>query len=157
MYVRWILAVLHLLALGIGLGAVWWRGRALRALRGRGEMSGEGIRSVLSADTLWGIAALMWISTGLVRAFSSLEKGSQYYLNNGMFWIKMTLLVIILLLEVWPMATFIGWRVRLGKGGPVDTRRVNALAAVSTVQTVLVVGMVMAATAMARGLPVLGF
>ena len=30
MTIRWILAALHLLALGIGLGAVWSRGRLLR-------------------------------------------------------------------------------------------------------------------------------
>ena len=29
MTVRWLLAAVHLLALGVGLGAVWARGRAL--------------------------------------------------------------------------------------------------------------------------------
>jgi putative membrane protein len=152
MALRWILAALHLLALGIGLGAIGWRARALGGVVARREDGGVSLRNVLFSDTLWGIAALLWISTGLVRAFSDLEKGSNYYLNNGAFWIKMGLLVVILLLEIWPMATFIGWRVRLAQGGTVDTRRATMLAAISVIQAALVVGMIFAATAMARGI-----
>jgi len=152
MLIGWILAALHLLALGIGLGAIGWRARALHGVQDGSKSGADSLRNVLFSDTLWGIAALLWISTGLVRAFSSLEKGSSYYLNSSAFWIKMGLLVVILLLEVWPMATFIGWRVRFAKGETVDTRRVNTLAAISMVQSVLVIGMIFAATAMARGL-----
>jgi uncharacterized membrane protein len=103
MYIRWIVAALHLLALGIGLGAIWWRARSLRA-----TLDPEGLKRVLYADTLWGIAALLWIITGLARAFAGLEKGSGYYLSSSAFWIKMALLGIILLLEIRPMSTFIG-------------------------------------------------
>jgi hypothetical protein len=49
MTIRWLLAAAHLLALGIGLGAVWARGRALRGL-----LDASGVRRVLSADTWWG-------------------------------------------------------------------------------------------------------
>jgi len=152
MAIRWILAALHLLALGIGLGAIVWRARSLRSLPDGTSDGGGSLKNVLFSDTLWGIAALLWISTGLVRAFGGLEKGSSYYLNSTAFWIKMALLVVILLMEVWPMATFIGWRVRLGQGGTVDTSRANTLATISVVQSVLVVGMIFAATAMARGI-----
>lgn len=71
MTIRWLFAALHLLALGIGLGAVWTRGRALR-----GELNTAGLLRVLAADTWWGIAALVWVATGLVRAFAGLEKGA---------------------------------------------------------------------------------
>jgi putative membrane protein len=63
MTVRWFLAALHLLALGFGLGAVWARARGLR-----GELEETGLRRVFYADPWWGIAALLWIATGLVRA-----------------------------------------------------------------------------------------
>jgi putative membrane protein len=71
MAVRWLFAALHLLALGIGLGAVWARGRGLQ-----GELDEIGLRRVFYADIWWGIAALLWIATGLVRAFGGLEKGA---------------------------------------------------------------------------------
>ncbi|HEX5727629.1 MAG TPA: DUF2214 family protein [Longimicrobiaceae bacterium] len=147
MLIRWIFAALHLVALGIGLGAVWARARALR-----GPLDEAGLRRVFHADALWGLAALLWISTGVVRAFAGLEKGSAYYLQNSAFHLKMGLLLLILVLEIWPMSAFIGWRMRLGRGEPVDTRRAPAFARISVVQALLVVAMVFAATAMARGL-----
>jgi putative membrane protein len=148
LYTRWIIAALHLLALGIGLGAIWWRARALR-----GVLDEDGLRRVFYADNLWGIAALLWISTGLVRAFAGLEKGTDYYLANNVFWIKMGLLALVLLLEVWPASTWVRWRIRLARGQAIDIDpgRVNLFANISIIQAVLIVAMVFAATAMARG------
>ena len=147
MLIRWMLAALHLVALGVGLGAVWARRNALR-----GPLDAQGLRRVFYADTLWGIAAVVWIATGLLRAFGGWEKGTAYYLHNHAFLTKMALVALVLALEVWPMATLIRWRVRLAKGGEVDTSRAPTFALISTVQAVLVVLMVFAATAMARGL-----
>ncbi len=146
MTVRWLFAALHLLALGIGLGAVWARGRALR-----GELDVAGLRRVLAADTWWGIAALVWISTGLVRAFAGIEKGTAYYLSNQLFWTKMALLGLILVLELGPMIAFIRWRIQVAKGERPDTHLAARFARVSFLQAILVVSMVLAATAMARG------
>jgi putative membrane protein len=147
MLIRWIVAALHLLALGIGLGAVWARGRALRS-----TLDEPGLLRVFSTDTLWGVAALLWIATGLLRAFAGLEKGTTYYLQNNAFWIKMALLGVILLLEAWPMVTLMRWRILQARGQPFDTRSAQVLARISEVEAVLVVAMVFAATAMARGL-----
>ena len=147
MLIRWIVAALHLLALGIGLGAVWARGRALRS-----TLAEPDLLRVFYTDTLWGVAALLWIATGVLRAFAGLEKGTTYYLQNNAFWIKMALLGVILLLEAWPMVTLVRWRILRARGQPFDTRSAPALARISEVETVLVVAMVFAATAMARGL-----
>jgi putative membrane protein len=146
MLIRWVVAALHLLALGIGLGAVWARGRALRS-----TLDEAGLLRVFYTDTLWGIAALLWIATGLLRAFAGLEKGTNYYLQNNAFWIKMALLGVILLLEAWPMVTLVRWRILRARGQPFDTRSAQALARISTVEAALVIAMVFAATAMARG------
>ncbi|HUR95709.1 MAG TPA: DUF2214 family protein [Gemmatimonadales bacterium] len=143
---RWLFAAMHLLALGVGLGAVWARARALG-----GTLDPAGVRRVLSADTWWGVAAALWISTGLVRLFGGLEKGTGYYLTNHVFLAKMGMLAVILLLELGPMVTFVQWRRQSGGGGPVDTRRAGRFARTSYVQAVLVILMVLAATAMARG------
>ena len=55
MTLRWLLAAAHLLALGIGLGAVWARARAVGS---RGLDLG-GIKRALIADAWWGVAALL--------------------------------------------------------------------------------------------------
>jgi putative membrane protein len=146
MTVRWLLAALHLLALGVGLGAVWARGRALQ-----GELDAAGLRRAFYADTWWGLAALVWIGTGLVRAFGGFEKGSFYYLHNHVFWGKMGLLVAILVLEARPMVTLIQWRRLVARGEVPDTRGARRFARITFVQAALLVFMVLAATAMARG------
>jgi putative membrane protein len=145
--IRWIIAAIHLLALGLGLGAIWSRSRALKGLP-----DPKNLQRAIYADTLWGIAALLWITTGLARAFSGLEKGSSYYLASDAFWIKMILLGLVLLLEIWPMVTLIRWRIQLSRGEAINTQHANRFALISIVQTALVVAMVFAATAMARGL-----
>lgn len=128
----------HLLALGIGLGAVWARGRALD----RGD-----VPAVLKADTWWGIAAVLWLATGLSRAFGGLEKGTAFYLANPWFHVKMTLFALIWLLEAWPMVTFIRWRT----GVAPDTRRFPVFRRLNDAELVLVVLMVFVAGLMARG------
>jgi putative membrane protein len=151
MTIRWLLAALHLLALGIGLGAVWARGSALQA-----QLDAAGLRRVFSADTWWGVAALLWIGTGLARAFSGFEKGAFYYLHNHLFWAKMGLLTAILLLELGPMITLVRWRRLVARGDVPDTRVASRFARTSFVQAALVILMVFAATAMARGYAVPG-
>lgn len=146
MTIRWLLAALHLLALGIGLGAVWARGRALQA-----NLDVSGLRRVFYADNWWGLAAALWITTGLIRAFAGFEKGSFYYLHNHLFWVKMTLLAVIIALEIGPMITLIKWRTRVARGEQPDTGAARRMAMISFVQAGLVVLMVLAATAMARG------
>jgi putative membrane protein len=146
MTLRWLIATLHLLALGIGLGAVWARARGLQ-----GELHETGLRGVFYADMWWGIAALLWLSTGLVRAFGGLEKGTVYYLHNHLFWAKMAMLGLILVLEICPMVALIRWRVALKHGEHPDTRAAPRLAWISFLQAGLVVLMVLLATAIARG------
>jgi putative membrane protein len=144
---RWLLAAFHLLALGIGLGAISVRAWALRP-----PLRPDRLPLVFLADTAWGVAALLWISTGLWRAFGGVEKGSAYYLGSSAFRIKMGMLALILLLEVWPMITLIRWRAARARGVDPALDSAPALSRISVIQALLVVAMVFAATAMARGL-----
>jgi putative membrane protein len=146
MMARWLAASFHLLALGIGLGAVWARGRALRS-----SLDAGALRQVFLADSLWGLAALLWISTGLWRLLAGLEKGTGYYLQNHVFLTKMALLALVLLLEIRPMITLIRWRKTVARGQAPDTTAAPLLARISFVQCGLIVLMVFAAAAMARG------
>jgi putative membrane protein len=146
MILRWIVASLHLLALPVGLGAVWARGRGLTRARTPPDLA-----RVFIADNLWGLAAVFWILTGVWRALGGLEKGTQYDVSNHVFYVKMGLLALILLLEVAPMTALIGWRVAMRRGKSVNMAAAPVLARISGVQAVLVILMVFAATALARG------
>ena len=148
---RIVLAVLHLLALGIGLGAIFARARALDRLR----TTPDALRPAMTADAFWGVAAVLWISTGLWRAIAGTEKASSYYWGNHVFRAKMGLLALVLLLELWPMITLARWRRAAGRGTPPAPEVLGAtgrrLARVSDVQTLLIVAIVTAAVMMARG------
>ncbi|MHC8299092.1 DUF2214 family protein [Pseudomonas sp. ZS1P83] len=147
MLTHWFLAAIHLLAFALGFWAVLTRGTALRRLAaGAGE-----VRSVLVADNLWGISAVILLVTGGMRAFGGYEKGTDYYLHQPLFHLKMTLFVLILLLEVAPMVTLIRWRIALGRGVAIDTGRTKLFARISHIEALLVLLIAVAATGMARG------
>ncbi|MHB1224646.1 MAG: DUF2214 family protein [Gemmatimonadaceae bacterium] len=143
------LAFLHLLALGIGLGAVWARARTLRMLPDRGA-----IQRALTADAWWGAAAALWIGSGLWRLLADTEMTTSYYLHNHVFLAKMGGLVLILVLELHPMMVLVRWRAASARGtleleavaGP--ARRISAI---SYAECAVVVLMVLAAVMMARG------
>ena len=141
-----VVSALHLLALAIGLPAVYLRGRALK-----GRLDADGLRRLFGADTLWGIAAFVWLTTGLLRAFGGLEKGTAFYVSSRLFWAKMTLFGVIVLLEIAPMRAFMRWRIQLKRGQAPDTSRAPAFYLVNHIEMALVVLMVFVAAFMARG------
>jgi putative membrane protein len=147
---RLTLAALHLLALGIGLGAVIARGTALRE-----SPSNAALRRAFRSDTSWGIAAVLWISTGVWRMVAGLEKPSGYYYTNPVFHAKMGLLALILILEFWPMITLIRWRRSFSAGESAErlmTRGAGKrIATISHIEAFIVVVMVFVAVALARG------
>ncbi len=147
MLVHWFLAAIHLLAFALGFWAVLARGTAFsRLATGVGEA-----KRVLLADNLWGIAALVLLVTGGMRAFGGFEKGTDYYLHQPLFHLKMTLFVLILLIELAPMITLVKWRIALARGKVIDTGRAKLYARISHVEALVLVLMVIAATGMARG------
>lgn len=147
MLIHWILAAVHLLVVVLGFWAVLVRGTNFRRLAtGVGE-----VRSVLIADNIWGISALVLLVTGGMRAFGGFEKGADYYLQQPLFHLKMTLFVLILLLEVAPMVTLVKWRIALARGAAIEAGRAKLFARISHVEALLLLLMVIAATGMARG------
>jgi len=141
-----VIAALHYLALALGLPSVFLRGRALK-----GPLDREGLRRLFAADSVWGVAALLWLVTGLLRAFGGLEKGAAFYMASRLFWLKLALFAVVVALEVWPMLTLIRWRRAVGRGGAPDTSAARALFHLNHVQLALVVVIVFVASFMARG------
>ena len=147
---RILLAGLHLLALSLGMMAVILRGSALRESPGA-----EALRRAFRMDTIWGIAAALWVITGLWRVFGHTEKPTAYYFDNHWFLAKMGLFVLIVLLEIGPMLTFMRWRKALrGGANPASFVTPGAgkrIAIIGHVQATLALLMIFAAVAMARG------
>ena len=147
---RLLFAGLHLLALGLGLGAVIQRGVALAATPDAGTL-----RRAFRADAIWGVAAFLWLATGLARWLASMEKSVEYYNTNHLFMAKLGLFVLVFVLEIWPMIALIRWRKALRSGVPVESfaspSAARGIAIISHVQALLVVAMIFLASAMARG------
>lgn len=148
---RSLLAGIHYLALALGLGAVYARGLRLRQLR-RAPQDGEALAALFRADAAWGVAALLWITTGLPRVFGGLEKASEFYLRNGFFYTKMGLFALVLLLELLPMVTFIRWRkARRTGGAPVAGAPLGTLIRLNDLELATVILIPFVAALMVRG------
>lgn len=143
------LASLHLLALAIGMMAVVLRGSALRE-----SFTPSSLQRALRMDTIWGIAAALWVITGLWRLFGATEKPLAWYMANHWFMAKMSCFVLIVLLEMWPMVVLTRVRAALRKGldaaaivVPAGTR----IAVIGHVQATIALVMIFMAVSMARG------
>jgi putative membrane protein len=141
-----IVAAFHYLALAIGLPAVFLRGRALQRLPDR-----DAFIRLFVADSAWGLAAVLWILTGAARAFGRLEKGTAYYMQSRLFWVKIALFIIVFVLEIGPMVTFLRWRRSVKKHQVVDLTPVPGLLFVNRAEVAIVVLIVFVASFMARG------
>ena len=140
-----LLSAIHMLTLALGLGGIVARGRALA-----GPLDDAGWRRLLAADNAWGVAALLWIVSGLGRVFYG-GKETVFYWRNGFFWMKMALFGIVFALELAPMVTFIRVRAARGRGAPLPHTPIDTFRRINTAETVLVVSIVFAAAFMARG------
>jgi putative membrane protein len=114
----------------------------------------SGVSRAFAADSWWGVAALLWIVTGLWRLFAGTEKATGYYLHDSLFLDKMQIFGVIFLLEIWPMITLIRWRGALRREGAAwrpNEAVARRISVVSYIQVALLFAMIVAAVSMARG------
>lgn len=71
----------------------------------RPAMPAEVVRRVRRIDAGYALAAAAIVATGFIRA-ALIGKGIDHYVPNGMFWIKMALVVLVILLSAVPTAHF---------------------------------------------------
>ena len=145
MIVSALLSAIHVLTLALGLGAVFMRGRALAR-----PLDEAGWQRLLAADNLWGIAAGLWIASGLGRVFFG-GKEPSFYWHNGWFWVKMALFGLVFALETAPMTTFIRVRSARRRNAAPPRFSIETLRRINSAEVVLVVVIVFAAAFMARG------
>ncbi len=147
MTVRYLFASFHLIALAIGIAAVYARWRSLQRVKSTTDLP-----AVFHADNWYGIAVVIWVGTGLVRAFAGLEKGTDHYVGNTWFLWKMGLFCLVFLLELYPIILLVRWRRSLKHGGTIDLGQAPVLAWLTVLEIPFLLAMVFLATAMARGL-----
>ncbi|MBG9377805.1 DUF2214 family protein [Panacibacter sp. DH6] len=147
MQLSYTIATIHIITFGLGFYSIWARADALKKLH-----DPHGLKDVFKADNLWGLASLLWIVTGLWRAFGGLEKGSYYYLHSNAFIAKMTLFLLVFILEIKPMITLIKWRRQRKKNEPINFSPARQLARLSHIELGLLAIIVCLATAIARGM-----
>jgi len=140
MIVAALASALHVLSIVLAFMSVHLRASALK--------TGEWPRA-FRMDALWGLSAILLLGTGLWRAFGGLEKGSDYYLHNAAFHTKLTLFVLVVLIEVYPMILLIRCRRNEALRTPANARKVMIF---SHVESLLLVLLVLAATLMAHGI-----
>jgi putative membrane protein len=74
-----------------------------------------------------------------------------FYLRNGFFYVKMSLFLLVLLLELPPMITFIRWRIAKRKN-TLRLARLDTLVRLNDFEVALVILIPFAASLMARGI-----
>jgi len=139
-----LLSAIHILTLALGLGAVFIRGRALAR-----PLDDEGWQRLLAADTAWGVAAGLWIASGLGRVFFG-GKVPAFYWHNGFFWVKMALFGLVFALELKPMVTFMRVRSARRRHLPLPVFSTEAYRRINSAEMALVVALVVVAAFMAR-------
>ena len=67
------------------------------------------MKKLQRADSLYGLAALMVLTTGTLRIMWQ-GKGWDYYLDNTFFITKLSLFIVVGLLSIYPTVAFLKWR-----------------------------------------------
>jgi len=118
----------------------------------RPGISMEKIRQVAKIDAAYGIAAGLVLFIGFARVFFGL-KGSAFYLQNPVFWAKISAFIVIGVLSVTPTLLFIHWRDK-AKGDPSFLPSADEIASVRRyvkIEAHVFVLIPILAAAMARG------
>lgn len=142
-------AALHYVALALGFAGVFYRGRSLSEVLSKTTAP---LANVYFGDNLWGLASILWIATGLMRATGNYEKGLQFYMHSPWFWLKMGLFGVVFLLEIYPMVTLIKWRMaKKTESTAGDRPTLQRLATLNHLEMTLVLVIPFVASIMARG------
>jgi putative membrane protein len=110
-------------------------------------------RRLQLCDTWYGLCATLVLVAGTLRVFY-FEKGSHFYLTNPVFLVKMALFVSVGLLSIYPTVRFLSWRkaTRANQAPIMTDDQFGLLQAMLRLEVVLLVGIILAASLMAKGI-----
>ena len=72
-------------------------------------MNAAVVERLARLDMIYGVAAMVMIASGLARLFWGV-KGLSWYVSQPLFHIKITLVVAMAILSIWPSIMFRRWR-----------------------------------------------
>jgi putative membrane protein len=120
---------------------------ALELVLFRTEVSGTVARRLARIDAMYGASALVVLGSGLMRLLIY-GKPVSYYMQNGLFHVKITLFVLAVLLSVYPTINFIKNRNTPDDGQAVYSGAVGVLL---KIQLLILLIIPLLAVMMARG------
>lgn len=109
-------------------------------------------RRIQRADRAAGLSAVLVLVFGLLRVFE-FEKGSEYYFSNSFFLLKLGLFVAAALISIYPTVVFIRWSGEIARGitPTLDAPKLKRIKSVIHWELVLITGILLCASLMARG------
>jgi putative membrane protein len=117
----------------------------------RDELNERTARRLRVVDAIYGASAGLLLLVGLLRVFY-FEKGASYYFHSVPFLVKLSLFVAVGLLSIYPTVTFASWK----KALTVDERKLRTIRRIIHWELVAVVGILLCAALMARGIGFVG-
>ena len=79
------------------------------------DLQPPNVKTLARVDLLYMIAAIVVLSTGLLRVFA-VGKGAAFYLQNPVFYIKLSLFIGVGLISILPTRQFLRWNRALKAG-----------------------------------------
>ena len=109
--------------------------------------------SMIVADVIYGLAGIALLITGILRV-KYFGQGGDFYTSNPIFWIKVTLYLIVGALSLYPTFTYILWAIPLSKNKlpKISDKLVKRLKLIITTELLGFATIPFFATLMARGI-----
>lgn len=144
-------AALHYLGI-MGLAA----SLSVEVLTLKGEITAAAVRRLARTDLIYGLTAALILVTGIARVVW-FGKGVDFYLDNWIFHLKVTIFIVVGLWSILPTVRFIQWRTALETTGALPTaEQFNAMRKVVFSELHLLALLPILAAMMARGYGVFG-
>ena len=102
-------AYIHYLGIILCVGALLYERIFLKV-----DLNKKEVINMIIADVIYGIAGLAILITGILRV-KYFGQGGEFYLNNPIFWFKVSVYVIVGSLSLYPTTTYILWAIPLSK------------------------------------------
>jgi putative membrane protein len=110
MWINALVSYLHYLSFMLCFGALVLEAHTLKK-----EVSLSEAWRIVISDAVYGISATIVLITGVLRILY-FGKGTDYYLSNSVFYIKVAVFLVVGLASLYPTISFITWLTELQQG-----------------------------------------
>ena len=109
--------------------------------------------AMVVADLIYGLAGIALLVSGILRV-KYFGQGADFYTHNPVFWIKVSVFILVGLLSLYPTFTYLLWAIPLSKGElpKVGNKLVSRLQLFISIELVGFAFIPLFATFMARGI-----